>query len=203
MRQYYRFLLAILCVLTLSLPTRAQSIVQIEEDWELVVIQPEVQLDAPQITMTMLPFYSSTYLQVDINHATEPEFQRGGVQVRACDNKGCFASKRLAPDQVIADSGEVIRWTQSVRAVPGGFEFGIESGSSSSFGAFGGSASYVTIPATLAGSGGLEAYNPMDSLNNSGVTFSRNRVERLRLKSVRVHLSSGDVFEWGFNADIE
>jgi hypothetical protein len=38
-------------------PAYAQStIVRIEEDWELVVTQPDESLDAPQVTVTMVPF---------------------------------------------------------------------------------------------------------------------------------------------------
>ncbi len=183
--------------------THGQSIERIEEDWELHVLQPDAQLDAPQVTMTMLPFDSNVYLQIDWNHATYPEFSRGGFQVRACTDTTCLTSTRVQEGTVLSHAAEIVSWTQVVQRVEGGFLFGIENGTSTSFGNFGGPSTFVAISDSQSGAPSLNAYNPSDSAENSGVTFARNRVAWLRFKKARVFLSTGDVLEWTFNTDLD
>src|SRR5690606_37881515 len=86
----------------------AQSIVRIEEDWELHVVQPDVQMDAPQIRTTLLPFGDASDLlfQIDINHASFPSFQSGGLQIRVCTNDECLAEERLFPEERLNTTAE-------------------------------------------------------------------------------------------------
>src|SRR5262245_41526897 len=61
--------------------TRAQDLVHIEEDWELVVGEPDANSCGPQVISTMSPFadISDTYFTFEINHQSVPYWQPGGL----------------------------------------------------------------------------------------------------------------------------
>lgn len=181
----------------------AQNIVRIEEDWELQVSQPDAQIDAPQITTTMAPFgdASETIFQVDLNHASWPNFASGGVQVRICDDTTCSSQKRFLDDIRLSHASETVQWTQVIQKVTNGFYFGLKNGNGDTFGDFGGDTSFVFISNADTGASSLELYRHEDSLSNSGVTFAGNRVGWLRLKKLRLYNSANQVTEWTLNAD--
>lgn len=181
------------------------SVVRVEEDWQLHVTQPEMQLDAPQVTTTMIPFSSQPdlLLQVDLNHGTHPSFTNGGIQIRASINDECTAQARSLTDERLHHDFETVDWTQVVALTEGGFYFGIIDGSSETWGTFGGSSTFISVPSSIVGENlSLDDYSPQHSLSNSGVTYASNRVGHLRLKKMRVHLSNGYVSEFVLNHDV-
>lgn len=172
---------------------RAQSgVMRIEEDWELEITQPDTQLDAPQVLVTVSPFSSSSnfYFEVDINHASYPAYDSGGLQIRAMDSGNCLSQKRILGGTRLSVESDVIRWTNIVERQSGGVVFGIANGDSVSWGKFGDSTSYVTIQ------GARDfTYLPTTSFNKSGVSYASNRVKSLTLKRVRYIDSAGKVTE--------
>ncbi len=186
--------------------TLAQTqVVRVEEDWQMHVTQPDAQLDAPQVTTTMVPFASQPdlQLQVDLNHGTYPSFTKGGLQVRACIGEQCVAQTRSLSDVRLQHESESVDWTQVVLLSENGFYFGIINGSSETWGEFGGNSTAIYVAAsTVGGNLSLDGYAAQRSLNNSEVAFASNRVGHLRLKKIRIHLSNGDVSEYTLNQDV-
>ncbi len=180
------------------------NIVRIEEDWELKVSQPEPQLDAPQVTTTMVPFAAAPdlLLQVDLNHGTYPSFTDGGFQVRSSIGDECLNDARSLQNERLSEDAETVRWTQVVQQTPGGFLFGVTAGTSESWGEFGGPGSFIFIDDYDAGNS-LSAYTSQESIDNSGVTYAANRVSWLRLKKVRLYTATGLLSETTVNVDAQ
>ena len=92
----------------------AQNVVRIEEDWTLQVVEPDQQLDSPQITTAMLPLgpNSSTVFSLDINHGSAPNYSAGGLQLRIDQNGEASNTKRLSAGDKLSHASETIKWTQ-------------------------------------------------------------------------------------------
>lgn len=181
------------------------NVVRIEEDWQLHVTQPDAQLDAPQITTTMVPFSGQTdlLLQVDLNHGTVPAFTKGGIQVRACIEDECLDQARVLSDVRLQHNSETVDWTQVIQLANNGFFFGIINGNCETWGEFGGMSTAIFIEySSVGGNFSLNSYSPQQSLENSGATYASNRVGHLRLKKIRVHLANGQVSEYTLNQDV-
>lgn len=206
MTQYWPAYLAGLLVSLAAQAAPAQTtVVRIEEDRQLHITQPDVPLDAPQITTTMIPFawQPELLLQVDLNHGTHPSFTNGGLQVRASIDDECAAHTRSLADVRLHHESETVDWAQVVALTNSRFSFGIINGSSESWGTFGGSSTELDIAASMVGGNlSLDGYSTQQSLSNSGVTYASNRVGHLRPKKIRVHLSNGYVSEFTLNHDV-
>ncbi|MBX3420809.1 MAG: hypothetical protein KF752_04550 [Pirellulaceae bacterium] len=178
--------------------TAQNEIVRIEEDWELTIHHPNAAIDAPQVTIAMMPFAQAPdlHLEVNLNYALKPDFRPGGVQVRVTHDDEILGHIHCLPLIQLTHESEVITWTAVLQKVEAGFAFGVQSGSSASWGNFGGNGYFLHIPAAFA-PGGLTGYNYQHSLANSGATFGGNRVSSLRLKTLRIIDLNGQVLELG------
>lgn len=179
----------------------AQStLMRIEEDWQLELIQPDARLDAPQVLLVLSPFGESSdaHFEVDINHASLPNYLSGGLQVRAMQGTSCADQKRLLDGQRLTVESDIIRWTQVVERQADGLAFGITGGTSASWGTFGDTTSYVKLPA-----GGDFNYSPATSLSRSGVIYAGNRVKQLTLSKVRFIDSTGQTTELVVDKSVE
>lgn len=181
-------------------PLLPSDIVRVEEDWELRVVHPDGLIDAPQVTTSLLPFGESSDIlfQFDINHASLPTFESKGVQIRISDDDVLISQARLLGDKQLSKNGEVLSWTQVAQRTASGLVFGVTNAVSHSLGDFGGTASYTYASEFAMGDSDLDDYSIADSLANSGVTFSGNRVDYLRLKTVRLYRADG----WFWNIDV-
>ncbi len=185
--------------------TFGQSIVRIEEDWEMHVLEPDLQVEAPQAVTTLLPFgtQSDILFQLDINHGSEPDYDRGGLQIKILDDDFLLDEYRIAPEALLSHDAETLRWTLFVQKVQGGVFFGVEDGQSLSFGDFGGVSSGTFISDDDAGAANLQSYHHSNSLVNSGVSYAGNRVGWLRLKRVVVFGSDGSQTAVTVNGDVD
>lgn len=165
---------------------------RIEEDWELVVGDPDPAIDAPQVTTSMIPFSATPdlHLQVNLNHALKPEFASGGIQVRIVEDDELLGQVHRRTGEKLAESSETVRWTNAVQKIPSGYSFGVSSGTSSSWGSYGGNDYFLVIAASSV-SGSLESYDYRRSLENSTVAYAGNRVQWLRLLRIRFYYSNG------------
>ena len=83
-----RHWLAALAIATLGIvlsgDSYAADIDRVEEDWELVVTEPDAQLVSPQATCTMSPVgnLGSDYVVFDVNLRNFPSYEAGGVQLQ-------------------------------------------------------------------------------------------------------------------------
>jgi hypothetical protein len=173
----------------------AITVVRVEEDWELVVDQPDPRTTAPQVTCTFSPDGSVDALHAtfELNHQTVPEFVPGGLQLQLWHN-GCAVSSHKSPNaSVAATNDEQIQWTQAMELRDGQLTFEIIDGTSTTWGSFGGQGHLKAMSCTELAS--LNSYNPAISVQHSGVGFAANRVQRMVLKEVRYHTASGAVYE--------
>lgn len=177
-----------------------QTVLRIEEDWELHIQTPDEHLNAPQVTTTMKPFGSASdvFFQVHLNHASVPTYAAGGLQVAAFNDADCVDQQRILDGVKLNQQSEQVRWTQVLIQDEQGIHFGVVTGSGASWGHFGGAATFVHMSSSA---GTLANYSIQQSAENSGVTYAGNRVERLRLTKVRFFFASGDVVETSVNLD--
>lgn len=200
-----RYLIPVVCMFTVASLSHAADVevVQIQEDWELQIAEPDEKIDAPQVTTTMIPFGegSETLFQIDLNHATEPEFSNGGLQVRYVYFDDTMRQVRLLSDERLRYSQETITWTQAIVKSENGYLFGIKNGKSQSWGDFG-DGSVIFVQSAPENSAGLGAYDSQLSIDNSRVSFAGNRVISLKLKAVRYYSNKGDVKEVQIDTDV-
>jgi hypothetical protein len=170
------------------------SVVKVEEEWELVVSDVDPDLDAPQVTVAISPVgnLDGLYAVFELNHQSQPNYTGGGVQLQVWNANEVPAATRTQKDgQNLVHDNEVVTWTQIMELDDGELTFDIDDGASQSWGTFGNGV-IATVSTSLTN---LNAYNPLVSVNGSGVGFSSNRVTSLKLKKVKVHLSTGQVVE--------
>ena len=179
-----------------------QTVLRIEEDWELQVTQPDSQIDAPQIATMLFPGGEDddVYFQLKINHASTPTFSAGGLQIISTVDGTDLQQRRQHAGQALSHGSETVRWTQVVQLTAAGFYFGIVNGTGTTWELFGGEESFVYLSHVNAGFESLENYSWDDSVRNTGVTFAGNRVSNLKLKRVRIYDSAGNVTETTLNA---
>lgn len=171
------------------------DVVKVEEEWELVVGEPDSNSVAPQVTCALSPYghLDSLHSTFELNSQSLESYSAGGLQLQIWNGETALAARRYPDHQVLATTGETITWTSTMEVVGGQLKFEVEQGDSSTWGSFGGSGHLRhSIDTSLAN---LNSYSPDVSVANSGVGYAANRVRSLILKRVRVKTSSGDWFE--------
>ena len=171
----------------------ALHVVRVEEDWELVVGDPDTENNAPQVTAVMSPGgnLDGYYVALEVNFQSQPAYAPGGVHLQLWQGAQCVATKKFPDQSRLAVTGEVVRWTQSMTVENGVLQFEVTDGDSQTWGDFGGQG-YLKIAVDGAASH-LDNYRPEVSVAHSGVCFAKNRVQSLTLKQVRVTASNGTV----------
>ena len=166
-------------------------LVRVEEDWQLVVSGPDVDICAPQLGTVMTPFSSAAgfHLTFAINHRSNQGFQPGGMELQVW-YQGVLLGSTSTGDSVLNTDNEEIRWTQKLELRNHRLWFSIVDGQSSTWGTFGqGESMHLSIATTLPD---LNEYHPSISVQHSGVVFASNRVRSLVLKAVRGYSADGE-----------
>lgn len=179
---------AILVVLFLTTTTVAQfaePVMWVEEDWELVLMEPDGDLLAPQFHTVMSPFNNldSHYAQVTWNYWEVPQFAPGGFQVQGWDHGEVVRLKDLGSEKFNVNA-ETVTWTQALASMSGEMWFAILAGQSVTWGSFGG---LGTVIGGMTGVWDLNDYSPDVSVANSWVTYGANRVSSLKITEVRYY----------------
>ena len=181
-------------LLLLVSPLSATQVTKVEETWELVVTDPSVIRNAPQVTMVMSPLAhtQSDFFIFTLNHKAEPVYVAGGMQVCRYHGESLAAHQNGPKNGAIHVPMETISWTQTMALDAGTITFEVSDGNSGSWGEFGGQGylkSSVAAPP-----GGLDGYQPKISTGESEIGFAGNRVTSLTLKTVKWTLSDGSTF---------
>jgi hypothetical protein len=165
-------------------------VVRVEEDWSLLVNQPDQNFAAPQVSTQMARApWAPRFCNFHINSTDIPAFASGGLQLQVWKGSSNLAYLNSSTSPVLATNNELITWTQYLtQNGSGGLTFGISAASSQTFGDFSGMS--LDIPG---GSTVLDNYSPDYSLQNSGVTFGANRVSSFVITQVRMYYSDGSV----------
>jgi hypothetical protein len=185
--------------LAIGFPVRAlaiegESIVRVEEDWELLVTTPDTISNSPQVTCAMSPVgdSESAYMSFELNHQSQPEYAVGGLHLHAWNGEFLAVSLHAQARIPFETSNETITWTQSMTVSDGTLTYEVSNGSSTTWGTFGNGELRLTVATQLTN---LHGYRIHDSLAASGVGFGANRVQSLVLKKVRFVTSGGQVYE--------
>ncbi len=199
------------CVLTaillLTSPTYLpgeDSIVRIEEDWEMLVNAPDSRFDSPQASTTLSPGGRNGGLSflVNINHGATPEFSPGGLQLTTIHGGAPTISKRLLKGQQLKKDGEILKWTLVVQRAESGLYVGLLNGNSETWGKFGGATSFLHIPYEQAGITSLEDYAAEDSTKKASIHVQSRHTSRLRLRRVRLYQGEEPPTERELNVEI-
>jgi hypothetical protein len=162
---------------------------RVEEEWELVVADPDSSTVGPQVTCTISPRgdLNGQYATFDLNHRSAPTFMAGGVHLHLWHGESRTATVSRGSTAVLATPNETIRWKTVMTLQDGVLTVDIDEGSSATWGEFGNSV-LCSVNTSLPN---LDLYSADVSVANSGVGFASNRVQSLKLKRVTGHLSSG------------
>ncbi len=165
------------------------AIVRVEEDWQLVLNEPDVDTNAPQFHTAMSPYehMDQEYAQALWNYRELPEFEPGGLQLELWHGEDDLVQRGVG-DQSLGRDAETITWTQRLEAGDGAVRFQVLNGRSQSWGRFGGAAMAV---AAASGVPSLNAYSPSVSKDNSAITFGAHRVNLLVITEVRRYSAAG------------
>ncbi len=183
--------LALLAICPLLLAAEDADVMRVEEDWEVVLNQPDPDVDAPQFHTVCSPFgnLDSVYLQAYWNYREQPEFLAGGMQLTAWLGDWCVGSKSYREDG-LSPVAETITWTQAIDTNGSVLKFEILNGSSQTWGSFGGTethlSGFVAVPH-------LSGYSTDFSVSNSWISYGANRVDLMRIKEVRRYDADGNL----------
>jgi len=171
--------------------TRAQDLVHVEEDWELVVGQPDSNTAGPQIACTMSPFgdINGTYFTLEVNHQSMPYWAPGGLTIHQWSGESLVQSMNRSNRAVMQTPDETVTWTQSLDVQGGNLTFQVKNGHSTTWGDFAKS-NHFKLQSSSAPAN-LNEYTPDVSSGRSGVAFASNRVRSLKILRVRGTLSDG------------
>jgi hypothetical protein len=170
------------------------TIVQVEEDWEMVIDESDPDSLAPQATCVFSPLGNADvlYAALDLNHRSQPEFASGGLQLQVWVDDEPLATAESNNQNKLHRNNETVTWTHRIQVADGHLTFSVVDGHSLSWGEFGNGELSLDFASSLEN---LNQYDPQVSVSNSGIGFAGNRVISLKLKKVRVFTSTGDVVE--------
>lgn len=169
------------------------NVVRVEEDWELVLTEPDLPTVAPQVTCTIAPYgdLNSAYWTFEINHESAPFFGAGGLHIHQWHGEWRQGTRSRIDRAVMSAANDTVAWTQVLRIGEGQLTFEVKDGTSSTWGVFGDSGNFKLQRSW--GVAHINGYTPDVSVANSGVGFASNRVASLKLKRVRYTLAGGQV----------
>ena len=169
----------------------AAVIVRVEEDWELQVGVPDVDGNAPEITLLLSCGGDLTgdYGILELNHASLPEYSFGGLQLQAWRGDTVFDHRTTVNDNPLMISGETISLTLSASITNANLVYEVSNGQSVTWGTFGGLGLLKsTVTTTLTD---LNSYDPAVSAKYSKVNYASHRVQKLVRKEVRYYTADG------------
>ena len=169
--------------------TTATDVMQVEEDWELVLAEPAAVKTAPQLETMISPVgnIDSVFARTTWNYREFPDFQAGGMQLQAWHHDAFLAKTDFGTNDLSTVS-ETVTWTQVLKTDGTVLTLKITDGNSITWGASSSDNSTLVGVVQLPN---LNGYRTDVSVANSGVTFGANRVVRLRIKEVRRYNADG------------
>ena len=164
----------------------------IEEDWEVVIGTPDPAAHAPQIIVAM----SSTdrledvHAIFEINHATLPNYQAGGMGLQIWSSGTNLAQMTHPRKGVLSTQDEVIKFTMSQKISNGVIKFEVKNGSSTTWGTgtWGIGGFYLQVSSAQ---DALPYYSPEASVKFSKVAFAKHRVKKFAMKESRTYGPNG------------
>jgi hypothetical protein len=160
---------------------------KVEEDWELVVNEPNSVTVGPQVSCVISPVshLDGTYGNLEVNYGSLPDFMEGGLQLQAWSGEEWLSVRDMA-GTTLQNDAETITWTTRMWLQGGKLNFKIANGNGTSWGNFGDTIDNIklSLSSSLLT---LDAYDPAVSVANSGVGFGGQRVASLKIKRIRYY----------------
>jgi len=165
-------------------------VVRIEEDWRLVLNEPDNGVESPQFHTTMSPnaHVNSNYAQVLWNYREVLDFEPGGLQLQSWDGD-YLVRYRVVRQSALSTAAETITWTQALETDGEALSFEIVDGDSTTWGSFGRDMR-IDSAANLAN---LNSYSSDVSESESCITYGSNRVDELVITEVRRYAADGSL----------
>jgi hypothetical protein len=183
----------------LSAQSPSTDVYRVEEDWSLVVNQPDLDNNGPQVTCAISPADMTTaYCALDLNYHTQPDYVAGGLQIHTWDPTDPIEIANSVHTGMLNSPGETVTWTQTMTWSANALTFQVINGQSQTWGSFGGKKNgstgrlILTLPTGLSN---LNSYDPNVTLDNSGVSFASNLVDSLTLVAVRWYDINGNLIQ--------
>ncbi|MCC9600220.1 hypothetical protein LOC67_06580 [Stieleria sp. JC731] len=163
----------------------------VEEDWELVINEPEPAINSPQIAFFMYPKggREDLYFQLQMNYAAEQGYSSGGFRVGAFTGDQPQDEERSRVSQTLAWDNDRVSWTSAMAVFNNKLMFAVKDGYGYQWGVFGGPDYLVEMDDE--GIDSLKDYTPAESLAAVDIGFGSNRVASIRLKTVRLIRTDG------------
>lgn len=180
------------------------NIDRIEEDWEVLIGEPNPDEEAPQIINVFSPEVTSDgdgvsypegeFAVFELNHRTQPDYQDGGMQLQhwtgtQLDEVQSWTDER--DSCLLSTTGEVITYTLRMSLYDSRLHFSVRNGQSDTWGSFGGESLRLVSDTSLPN---LNGYSTANSTANSRIGFASYRVTRFVLKQVRYY-SNGQLVQ--------
>jgi hypothetical protein len=167
---------------------------QVEEDWQVVIADPDPLAVGPQVTTIMSPNSDPTaaFFTFYLNYRDDPSWTPGGLQVKAYDaipgpgQSAPLVASATQGSEVCQTSGETITWTQRLGLSAGTLSFDIANGRSTTWGKFGQGQGSRTLSVSSSLTD-LSAYKPDYSMSRSGVSWQSDRAASMTLLQVRYY----------------
>lgn len=163
----------------------------VEEDWEMVINEPEVSINSPQVAFFLYPDadHSECYFQLQMNYAAEDGYSSGGFRVGAFYHEQPIDEERSAVRETLAWDNDRLQWTSAMAVFNGKLMYALKDGYGYQWGTFGGPEYLVEMDDLDMHA--LDHYSPQKSLESVDIGFGANRVSSIRLKRVRLKYTDG------------
>ncbi len=183
---------AVAAIVPAMTPWRAEasdSVVRVEQDWRLVLNEPNDDVESPQLHtyQSLTTGTKPVYVQVCWNYHEYPDFVPGGVQIQLWYGDQLLLDRSVTLEPLSAPD-ETITWTQVLEINGSDVSFRIVDGQSATWGAFGGGDMQIEVTTTIPN---LDGCTTQASVDESLITYGSNRVESLTITEVRRYRSGG------------
>lgn len=164
---------------------------RIEEDWELVLNEPNPEDESPQILNVISPrdISAGEFFIFELNHNTQPEFVAGGMQLQRWEDDTVQSWTALPDGSKLQTPQERITYTLRLRLLESHLSISVRNGQSQTWGEFGGENFKLFSPTSLTN---LNGYRVSNSVEKSRIGYASFRVKKFVLKEVRYY-SRGDL----------
>jgi len=177
--------LILICLLSqTALAQTSPTLVRVEEDWILLVDEPDSPLASPQILNVISPNQNldGIFGLVQLNHRSDPSFYAGGQQVQAWIGPSLVGYASGTKTAVLYRTADQITYTVSMERVSTGIRFQLKNGRSRTWGRFAWTPVSVTVPTT---DKDLSAYTPEFSAANTTVVLGAHRITSFYINTTR------------------
>jgi hypothetical protein len=166
------------------------QITRVEEDWVALIRLPDDITSAPQILNVISPdrSLSGAFGMVELNHASFPDFQEGGLQLQSWQGETMSGVAYSSETRKLFHDYDRLEYTVAMETDGTTLTFELINGRSRTWGWFARSGINTQVPlpgATLAN------YDPTFSVEKTNVNVGAHRVDVLYLRQVRYHYDDG------------